>query len=89
MGGFPLSPVDGGGPGLLSNARVKDIVIWSGRGINGVRVAYDVGGDVVWGVKNVGSFGPYEQSTLTLDLDGGEVRCWYTGDTSGAVVKLT
>lgn len=42
--------------------------------MNGVQVVYDVQGDAVRGPKHMGDHGLYRQSSIVLDLEGGEVR---------------
>ena len=87
VGSSPLPPRDGASL-LLPVARVRDIIVWSGLGINGVQVVYDVGGEVVFGVKEMGSFGSYRQSKLTLDIEDGEVRASSHAERSSWAVHL-
>lgn len=54
--------------------RIREIVGWGGDNVNGVQVVYDVEGVAVRGPKHMGEHGLYRQSSLVLDVAGGEVR---------------
>lgn len=72
MGGCPIA-LSGEAP-FLPAGRVREIVAWGGDCLNGVQVVYDVSGDAIHGPKRMGDHGLYRQSSLLLDVDGGEVR---------------
>ena len=71
MGGAALAMPDGTPP--LRPARVREIVGWGGDSFNGVQVVYDVDGDAVRTPKRMGDHGFYRQSSIALDVEGGEV----------------
>lgn len=71
MGGAALAMPGGTLP--LPVARVREIVGWGGDCLNGVQVVYDVDGDTVRAPKRMGDHGFYRQSSIVLDVEGGEV----------------
>lgn len=72
MGGSPVVLPDD--TAFLPAGRVREIIAWSGDAVNGVQVVYDVGGVAVRGPKHMGEHGLYRQSSIVLDVEGGEVH---------------
>lgn len=72
MGGSPVTLPDG--TAFLPAGRVREIIAWSGDAVNGVQMVYDVGGVAVRGPKHMGEHGLYRQSSIVLDVEGGEVN---------------
>lgn len=70
MGGAALA-MPGGTP--LPVGRVREIVGWGGDSLNGIQVVYDVDGDTIRAPKRMGDHGFYRQSSIVLDVEGGEV----------------
>lgn len=71
MGGAAL--VMPGGTAPLPVGRVREIVGWGGDSFNGMQVVYDVDGDIIRAPKRMGDHGFYRQSSIVLDVEGGEV----------------
>lgn len=71
MGGASLAMPGGTSP--LPIGRVREIVGWGGDSLNGVQVVYDVDGETIRAPKRMGDHGFYRQSSIVLDVEGGEV----------------